>query len=213
MVKQTMGKLTRSIISENLIGMGDSHLDNFTFFCAATCRVPGATAYGLLNNNSETMAREAFKGFLDAFPKHIPLLCLGEVDCNSLPWKFGRTESPESFIYQSIEHLFTFLDEFNRQFILPSVTLPPIDAYKGLGIRHWVTSNMKDRTILVKLYNALLATKASEYGHRYLDITSQTVGPDGLIDKSFIISHNDVHLDPSKMYSIVRKKLDEVANV
>lgn len=208
-----MGKLARSIISENLIGMGDSHLDNFTFFCAATCRIPGATAYGLLNDNSETRSREAFKSFIDSFPNHIPLMCLGEVDCNSLPWKFGKTEPPEKLIHQSIENLFSFLDEFNKKFILPSVVLPPIDAYKGLSIRHWVTSTKEERTILVNLYNKMLKTKADEYGHIYLDITSKTVGSDGFIDKSFIIAHNDVHLDPSKMYSIVRKKLDEVANV
>jgi hypothetical protein len=49
-----MGKLARPKISETLIGVGDSHLDNFTFFCAATCRIPGATAYGLANPESET---------------------------------------------------------------------------------------------------------------------------------------------------------------
>ena len=81
-----MGKVPRSKISERLIGMGDSHLDNFSFFCAATCRIPGATAHGLVNDNSVTRSREAFKSFLSAFPSYIPFLCLGEVDCNSLPW-------------------------------------------------------------------------------------------------------------------------------
>jgi len=50
-----MGKLARPKISETLIGVGDSHLDNFTFFCAATCRIPGATAYGLANPESESL--------------------------------------------------------------------------------------------------------------------------------------------------------------
>jgi len=202
--------LQRSTLSNKLIGMGDSHLDNFTFFCAATCRIPGATAYGLLNGDSETHAREAFIGFLKAFPNYIPLLCVGEVDCNSLPWKFGRTDPPEFFIQQAVENLFDFLDGFSCKFILPSVILPPIDHYKGLGFRHWVTAGMKERTILVQLYNALLQTRAKERGHFYLDITSQTIGPDGFINKSFIIAHNDVHLDPTKMYTIVRESLDKV---
>jgi len=213
MVKQTMGKLTRSIISEILIGMGDSHLDNFEFFCAATCRIPGATAYGLVNENSDTRAREAFKGFLSAFPKYLPLLCVGEVDCNSLPWRHGQTKSPELFIYDSIENLFSFLDEFNRSFILPSVTLPTVHSFKELTIRNYVTSDKKERTLLVGLYNALLETKAKEYGHKYLDITSQTIGPDGMIDQSFVKAHDDVHLNRFKMYDIVRNRLNEVVNV
>lgn len=205
-----MANLKRSKLSERLIGMGDSHLDNFTFFCAATCRIPGATAYGLLNDDSETRAREAFKGFINAYPDSIPLLCLGEVDCNSLPWKFGSTERPELFIQRSVDRLFEFLDEFTMPFILPSVTLPPIDRYKGLGFRHWVTAGMKERTILVQLYNAMLSTFAKERGHHFLDITSKTTGSDGLVNKSFIIAHNDVHLDPSKLYPIVRDSLDMV---
>ena len=209
MVKQTMTK-KRSKLSERLIGMGDSHLDNFTFFCSATCRIPGATAYGLLNDDSETRAREAFKGFIKSYPDSIPLLCLGEVDCNSLPWKFNSSKRPEFFIQQSVERLFEFLDEFTTSFILPSVILPPIDRYRGLGFRPWVTSGMKERTVLVQIYNALLSTLAAERGHHFLDITSKTTGPDGLIDKSFIIAHNDVHLDPSKLYPIVLEALDKV---
>jgi hypothetical protein len=208
-----MGRLSRSIISDNLIGMGDSHLDNFTYFCAATCRIPGATAYSLIKDKSETRSREAFKAFLSAFPKHIPLLCVGEVDCNSLPWRHGENKRPESFIYDSVEHLFEFLDESNRSFILPSVTLPPVDSFAELSVRPFVTANKSERTILVKLYNALLETKAKEYGHKYLDITSQTTGLDGLVNIDYIRNPKDVHLDPTKLYDIVKKKLDEVFNV
>jgi hypothetical protein len=205
-----MGKLARSKLSNRLIGMGDSHLDNFTFFCAATCRIPGATAYGLINDDSETRAREAFKNFLDAFPDYIPLLCVGEVDCNSLPWRLERSVPPELIIQQSVENLFDFIDEFDRKFILPSVILPPIDQYKDLSFRTFVTANQKERTLLVQIYNALLATKAKDYGHYFIDITSQTINSEGLVDKKYIISTEDVHLNASKMYPIVINELDKV---
>jgi hypothetical protein len=212
MVKQTMGNIQRSVISNQLIGMGDSHLDNFTFFCAATCRVPGATAYGLTNNQSETRAREAFLNFLFAFPGYVPLLCIGEVDCNSLPWKHGRTDLPESFIQQSIDHLFSFLAETGRQFILPSVTLPPVDSFRSTKTRPWVTANKEVRTNLVKLYNQRLREEVTKKGHSFLDIATPTTGLDGFVNQSFIQSTDDVHLSPEKIRDIVRIRLDGVRN-
>jgi len=208
-----MGKLLRPTISEKLIGIGDSHLDNFTFFCAASCRIPGATSYGLTKPNSDTNAREAFLSFLSSFPSHIPLLCIGEVDCNSLPWRTITTKAPEDFIYQSITSLFSFIKETNRRFILPSVTLPPVDSFKELGIRKFVTSNKVERSSLVKLYNSLLLKNAYDNGHIYLDITTPTTGPNGLVDEYFIHSSSDVHLQPHKLYPIVLDLLSEISYV
>jgi hypothetical protein len=207
-----MGNILRSEISDRLIGMGDSHLDNFTFFCAATCRVSGATAYGLTNFQSETRAREAFLGFLFAYHDYIPLLCVGEVDCNSLPWKHGRTDAPELFIQQSIDHLFSFLSETKKKFILSSVTLPPVESYHGTKIRPWVKANKQARTELVKLYNSKLKNESAREGHFFLDITTPTTGPDGLVNQSFIQSSQDVHLSPEKLRDIVRIRLDGVRN-
>ena len=205
-----MGKLARSKISETLIGVGDSHLDNFTFFCAATCRIPGATAYGLANPDSDTNARVAFTNFIDSFPSYIPLLCIGEVDCNSLPWRSNKYDKPEMFILSSIENLFQFLDDFNKRFILPSVTLPPVESYQELPIRNHVTANKKKRTELVKFYNGLLKEGCSRRGHYFLDITTPTMNVEGFIDDSFIISPYDVHLKSHKLYDIVRERLNSL---
>lgn len=205
-----MGKLLRPKISKKLIGLGDSHLDNFTFFCAATCRVPGATAYGLTNPNSDTRAREAFLGFLSSFPNYIPLLCIGEVDCNSLPWRVESSISPEDVIHCSIDRLFRFLKETKIHFILPSVTLPPVDLYSDINSRLHVSAGKQERTILVNLYNNLLKENISKTNHTYLDLTTPTTGPDGLVDKHFIRSTSDVHLASDKVYPIVRDLLDSV---
>ena len=210
MVKQSMGNLARAKISDKLIGMGDSHLDNFTFFCAATCRIPGATSYGLDNPNSETNARNAFTNFINAFPSHIPLLCIGEVDCNSLPWRSNEHRSPEEFVMFSIDTLFKFLDDFNKKFILPTVTLPPVEDFQTLNIRNHVTAGKKKRTELVKLYNDYLREGCSRMGHYFLDITSSTMNAEGFIDNSFIRSPFDVHLKPWKLHNIVKERLDSI---
>jgi hypothetical protein len=206
-----MGLVQHSKISGRLIGMGDSHLDNFTFFCAATCRIPGATAYSLTNLKSETHAGDAFYHFLSVFPPfYIPLLCIGEVDCNSLPWRKVTNEKPTYFIHQSVSRLFSFIKETKRKFILPSVTLPPVDSYKEQGVRLHVTSNQQERTELVVLYNKVLKEVADKLGHHFLDITTPTTGLDGLVDQSFIRSNSDVHLSPTKLYLIIRDLLDKV---
>jgi hypothetical protein len=192
--------------------MGDSHLDNFEFFCAATCRIPGATAYGLTNNHSETRSKEAFLGFLFAYHDYIPLLCVGEVDCNSLPWKHGRIDPPELFIDQSIDHLFSFLYDTKKRFILPSVILPPVESYSGTKIRPWVKANKEERTALVKLYNKKLQKESATMGHLFLDITTPTTGQDGLVNQSFVQSPTDVHLSSEKLRDIVRFRLDGVVN-
>lgn len=206
-----MGNTKRSTISNRLIGMGDSHLDNFTYFCAASCRIPGATSYGLTNPQSDTKAREAFLGFLSAFPKsYIPLLCVGEVDCNSLPWRIESEDKPYLCIHKSLAHLFQFIKEVDRKFILPSVTLPPVEDYRKIEARLHVSSSKQERTDLVKLYNRVLKTTAEKNGHSFIDITTPTTGKDGLVDQSFIRSTSDAHLMPSKLYPIVKELLDGV---
>lgn len=205
-----MGKLARPKISETLIGVGDSHLDNFTFFCAATCRIPGATAYGLANPESETNARKAFINFIESFPSYIPLLCVGEVDCNSLPWLSNTYKQPELSIMSSIQSLFQFTDEFNKKFILPSVILPPVESFQELTIRKHVSANKIERTELVKFYNLLLKEGCDRYGHCYLDITTPTTNIDGFVNETFIRSSTDVHLMPHKVYNIINDILNSL---
>jgi hypothetical protein len=190
--------------------MGDSHLDSFTYFCAAICRIPGATSYGLTKQNSITKAREAFQSFLSVFPHYVPILCVGEVDCNSLPWRIENFKSPKEVIHHSINNLFTFIQETNRKFILPSVTLPTVDSFKELKFRSFVTANKEERTTLVKFYNTLLHKKALEHGHVFLDITTPSTGPDGLVNSAYIRTDTDVHLVPHKLRPIIADLLDKV---
>ena len=200
--------MIRSKISDNLIAIGDSHLDMFTFFCNATCRVVGASAYGLTSKSSATHARQAFLSFVSAFPYHTPLICVGEVDCNSIAWNKSNGKEPEDIIKISIDNLFKFLKDTGKRFIIPSVVLPPVESYKDLSVRNHVDATKEQRTSLVKIFNTLLESYSESLGHYYLDITTQTTGPDGFVDSRFIVSPKDVHLSPIQIYDIVRVKLD-----
>jgi hypothetical protein len=202
--------MSRLPISNKIIGLGDSHLDLFTYFCNATCRIPGATAYGLTSLTSETSARQGFLNFLASFPTQIPLLCIGEVDCNSLPWRAEITTDPHQVIHNSVNNLFTFISETNRKFILPSVTLPPVESYKDLSIRKHVPSSKLERTLLVNLYNKLLKEKSLKLGHYYIDITSPTTDTLGFVHQDYIISPIDVHLSSYKMHNIIRSTISSL---
>jgi hypothetical protein len=174
-----------------------------TFFTRAICRVPGATAYGLVKDDTKTNSRVAFLSFLSAFPSDIPLICVGGVDCTFLIWK--KDIEPKAVVRMSIDHLFTFLKETKRKFIITSVILPPNDDKRFA----WNTATREQRTDIVKLFNTYLAQLSKSEGHYYLDIATPTMGPDGLVDKKYIVSPKDIHLAPIQIYDVVREKLDE----
>lgn len=199
--------INRPLISNKLIALGDSHVDMFTYFCFASCRIVGATAYGLVNGLSITNSRQAFLSFINSFPESIPLICVGEVDCNSVVWK---QKNYEEFIDLSVENLISFIEETKRKFIISSVILPPVDSYIGMHIRPLVKATKQQRTEIVKLFNNLLNQKSTKLGHYFLDITTPTTASDGFVDERYIISPKDVHLSPYKMADIIGERLSKV---
>jgi hypothetical protein len=174
-----MEALSRSKFKDSLVAVGDSHIDMFTYFCNATCRVVGASAMGLSNEHSLTQARRAFSSFLKTMNEFTPLICVGEVDCNSIAWK--STLSCYDAIQISINNLFTFLKEFNKSFIISSVILPPVNSYIGMHFRTDVAASKEARTALVKHYNKIVKERARLENHYFLDITTPTTGPDGFV--------------------------------
>jgi hypothetical protein len=200
--------LRQSLITNKLVVVGDSHVDMFTYFCIASCRIAGASAYGLGNPDSLTKSAEAMSGFLAAYDKYIPLICVGEVDCNSIAWS---KPDPMKFVDDAVRNLARFISLRNRKFIVSSVILPPVDSYIGSRARPRVTSTKKQRTSLVKLFNINLKDMCDTLGHFFLDITTSTTGPDGFVDPKYIINPKDVHLSPIQMFDVIREKLDEAA--
>ena len=197
----------RSVLSPRLIACGDSTLDVLVDHCKATCRLPGATAYGLLNNNSITHAREAFSSFFASFPSDIPLIYLGAVDCSRLIWRKKEVE-PKELIKNCVQNLFSFLSELNRKFIVVSVTYSPVDAVKDYPKHSWEVVSQQEMTDHIKLFNTYLKEGTETFGHYYLDITTPTTGPDGLIDPKHVRSNRDLHLIPWSLYYIVKEALD-----
>jgi hypothetical protein len=177
-----------------------------TFFTKAICRIPGATAYGLTKEDTLTNSRLAFLNFISIFPSDIPLICVGGVDCTFLIWK--REIEPKAAVRISVDHLFSFLKDTGRKFIITSVILPPNDTLSDRRFS-WNKATREQRTDIVKLFNIYLSQLSISEGHYFLDIATPTMGPDGFVDQKYVISPKDIHLAPIQIYDVVREKLDE----
>ena len=195
----------------NFIAIGDSHVDMYAPFCRALCKVPGATAYGLGNDSSSTRARRAFLGFLSNLKEFIPIVCLGEVDCNSLFWH--KEISDNRFLNKSVRSLMRFLSETSMKFIISSVIPPAVDNYQVTRVRSHVTSSKAERTQIVQKFNNLLKIRSAIYGHTYMDITSSLLSSNGLLNMSYAKSHTKTHLDVRKVKPIIEEKLLEAESL
>ena len=199
------------MISNNLIAIGDSHVDMYSPFCRAICKVPGATAYGLGNDSSSTRARRAFLGFLSNLKDFIPIVCLGEVDCNSLFWH--KKISDNRFLNKSVRALMKFLSETDMKFIISSVIPPAVDNYQVTQVRSHVTSSKAERTEIVQKFNNLLNLRSITYGHLYLDITTDLLNSEGVLDMTYAKSQHKTHLDAKKVKPIIERKLLEAKSI
>ncbi|MBS7543367.1 hypothetical protein [Ancylobacter oerskovii] len=181
---------------KQIIGLGDSHLQYFSF--AATngllspyqfhaCRVPGATAAGLMNEKSATDARGSFLNFLKEYDKtSLVLLHLGEVDCGILVWLRAQKNgtSLEHEVSRSIESYMRFVDELvaggRKNVAITSATLPTINDHDHSGDiisirRQAVSATQKQRTEVTHLFNAQLAREAAARGLTFIDAQAEVV--------------------------------------
>lgn len=188
------------------LSLGDSHTIMFRNRCAAMCIVPGATAYGLKNGSSITNGRNIFSSILQV-TDYVPIICLGEVDCNSLLWRLEA--NIQDFIDQSTSSLVEFLSSHNKPFIVSSVILPPVDNYQETQVRTFVHANKVERTAVVKQFNNLLKQKSTSKGHLFLDLTPDIEGEDGLLNPYFAKSPRETHLDNKKIIPVIKRKLNE----
>lgn len=192
---------------KQIIGLGDSHLQYFSFAAANGllspyefhgCRVPGATASGLMNEKSATDARSSFINFLKGRDKKsIILLHLGEVDCGILVWLRSQKNgtSVEREVPRSIETYMSFVDELLvdgwKKIIITSATLPTINDNDHSGDvisirRQAVSATQKDRTDVTHFFNAELAREATRRGLSFVDAKTEVVDlATGMVDTRF----------------------------
>ena len=197
-----------------MIALGDSHVKMYEPFAASTLLIPGATAYGLSSDQSRTGARESASDFLIEAVDQLQLFCFGEVDCNSLVWLKGMKITP--FINQATDNYISFIRIFSDKPIISSVTLPPIQSYQqppySTRLKHprkFVSANKRTRTNVVNLFNLKMKSLCSQSNFYFLDLTPDTVGPDGLLDMNFASRPGDPHLNPLKLAPIIERKLIE----
>lgn len=205
-------------MSNKLIVFGDSHIEMYRPFVTDLCAVAGATAYGLINENSVTNAKGQFTSFITSTSSNYIISCLGEVDCNSLVWKKRETMSWKDLVKESIDRYINFLSQFSCKFIVSCVPLPPVELYNvppfstkpAQPFRIQVDWDKRLRTDIVNYFNLSMFNLCKQNDIFFLDFTEETKNNSGLLNMDFAINSNNTHLDPIKMKSIIYKKLKEL---
>ncbi|TAM60798.1 hypothetical protein [Rhodanobacter denitrificans] len=208
----------------DLLALGDSHLDALKFAADlgvlkvnrySFSIVPGATAVGLRNPNSQTDAVNIFKAALADQPKDsCVIIHLGEVDCGFVIWWRAKEygENVDAQFRESIRAYKLFLVEilemgFSR-LCIAGASLPTIRDQVDFGDvankRADVKVALSVRTELTLSYNRELKALADELGIGYFDVT------DAVLDRSSRLVHDfyrnpdpsDHHLDRKKTVSV-----------
>jgi len=202
--------------------VGDSHIQAFE--AAATLglirrpsrflSVPGATAVGLRNPESQTHAVTHFKdALLPVLPDTVPVIQLGEVDCGFVIWWRAQRhgECVERQMAESIDAHLAFIDDLLAAgyptvvvtgTVLPTIrdgqTWGKIAGGKVARARHEVTATLRQRTDLTLRYNDRLRAEAARRTLPYVDITALTMDPaTGLVADDFRSPNpGDHHLHP-----------------
>lgn len=203
----------------SLYFVGDSHVQSFEIAAALGLLrhparfliVPGATAVGLRNPESQTQALAQFRqGLLPARPGVVPVIQLGEVDCGFVMWWRAQThgECLEAQLQASLAAYTGFVDSLLEvgysHLVLTGAVLPTIRDGQQWGrvarARHAVTASQRDRTDLTIRYNQALAAMAAERGILYTDISAHVLDPEtGLLADPFRnTTPGDHHLHPIK---------------
>lgn len=202
-----------------MIALGDSHIELFKNHVVTTCLVPGATAYGLANEDSITQSKDKFDSFLSINKSNYAIFCLGEVDCNSIAWIKRNDLDWRDYIIEATNRYFQYLKTVPRKVIISSAPLPGVDFYnkppfsdRRRILRTEVTWNRKTRTLIVDAFNNRLAQLCKENKIPFITFAKETRSPDGMLDKyysKYVEDGVNIHLDPVKMGSIIADKIDQ----
>lgn len=200
-----------------ILVLGDSHCGVYEYCFDQGYLVPhllnceivaGATAYGLNNDRSATMAWHRFDRALKRYRDFdVVLIMLGEVDCSYALWqKSARTGlPPEAFFDRCFAGLERLLQRVRaeggaaRKVIFAGASLPTIaDQYSAVQenqLRRSISATQMQRTQLVLAFNRQLEVFAAMNRIAYFDLTRQTLNPvSGLVDERYLATPEDHHL-------------------
>ena len=204
-----------------VIVLGDSHARIFDE-CKDVVhveRVPGATANGMLNDDSVTGARKIYREIIAGYPYQTwTVFNLGEVDCNAAAFR-QEDLSETDWIHKATKNYQEYLKWASGVVkpIVCSVHLPPVEDYSGpeytdqeRAPRALITAKKAIRTALVMFFNTLMDAFCEDNEIPFIDYTQEITGPDGLLNMDFAIDPGNSHLDKRKIGRIVCPKLKEI---
>ena len=200
---------------------GDSHTRIFRYLNKKqsklnflVCEVPGASAQGAVNPNSRTDALNIYKNVVTNVKADKILIMLGEVDCGFVIWVRSKKYniSVDEQIEKCVNNLFEFInfilnktDLKSEDIIVTGSILPTIsDSTNKIylnGARAEVDISQLERTNKTIEYNNMLKDMSQKNGYKYIDITSQLIGVNGLVKDEFLNKNpSDHHLDNESTY-------------
>jgi hypothetical protein len=226
-------KLLNSLgLIKNIYVFSDSHGSVFHYINnKILCRyffitqiVPGATAMGMVNPNSQTNALAVYLNAIKNIKnKTLPLLfLLGEVDTGFVIWYRANKYhlEVESQFNLSINNYFDFLrqiqDSGHTNISVVSAPLPTIDDGQTWGevanLRSSVTATKTERTALTLRYNAHIAQRCKEYSFQYIGLDDVLLDKNtALIKREYLNSDPlDHHLDNKKYALLILQKLKQI---
>ena len=184
-----------------------------------TVSVMGATAYGVVNYNSATSAREIYEKRLNSLQmNHKVLVMLGEIDTGFLIWSLAKKKSllVENVLEETIERygkFLTYINKMDKDIIVCSAPLPTIDDEVKkpdyLLAREGVKVSKKKRTDLALKFNTLVQEFCRINNIIYLDLDLDSIdATTGLLSEKLISSTKlDHHYNEAVYAKLLKNKL------
>jgi protein associated with RNAse G/E len=217
----------------NILVLGDSHTRVFKYCNSKQNNiyfdhneVCGATAIGMTNISSITNTLNIFTQKILTIDENIynyVLIMIGEVDCGCTIWikKMKYNIDIDEQINKCVENLLTFIENVvlskfkPEQIILIGSILPTIkdstDPKYLNGYRKDVDISQIIRTEKTLQYNFLLKEKANKLNYKYIDITNDIIGDNGIINEYYLSEiQYDHHLSNEKTYKLWINRINSI---
>jgi len=203
---------------QEILVLGDSHTPIFNhplfkerfpklFFNVLT--VIGATASGLENPNSKTMAYPIFREAVEQSAAQQVIIMLGEVDTGFVIWYRAQKyrESVATMMAKAVASYSRFLLELSERFkvVCISTPLPTIQDGNDWGdianARREVTASQVERTALTLEFNRIMQGFCLQNGIRYIMLDDVSLGDGGIVKADLLNSDSSNHHYDAEQYS------------
>jgi hypothetical protein len=192
-----------------LVVLGDSHIHGFRGIAGYIGMIPGATAYGLANENSRTQAGNKFRSVMEKLgTKHIYLFHLGEVDCSSLSWKKQKEGIVEVIVQSCLNYIRFIRTLTGYRLIIASCPPTPVISYLGSkGNRTSNGSVWEVRTDLINRFNLMMEAFCLGANIRFYNYHKDVCKNGIVLDNFKLPNASNPHLNPQELHKVFSKSL------